>query len=142
MTDDIPEFVVEGEVEVLDAPTRVTTKDERLWGMLTHLSSLGGYVLGIFWWVPPLVIWLVKRDESRFLDHQGREALNFQLTMFLGILLSIPLAFVFIGIFTMIGISIYALVYTIIAGLKANEGVWYRYPFSIKFVSRAPDPDA
>ena len=73
---------------------------------------------------------------------QGREAVNFQLTMFLAAIVSALLVFVFIGIILILIVAVYSLVYTVIAGIKANEGVWYRYPFSIKFISRAPGPDA
>ena len=82
----------------------------------------------------------MKKDESRFVDDQGREALNFQLTIFVGMLISIPLCFIIIGIFTLLALVVIDIVYTIIAGIKANEGVWYRYPWSIKFLRRNDVP--
>jgi len=113
------------------------SQDDRTWGMVVHLSGLSGYLLGgLAGFVAPLVIWLVKKDESEFVDDQGREALNFQLTIFLGMLISIPLCFIFVGFLTLLALVVIDIVYTIIAGIKANEGVWYRYPWSIKFLSR------
>ena len=113
------------------------SQNDRTWGMIVHLSALSGTVLsaGILTFVAPLVIWLVKKEESKFLDDQGREALNFQLTIFVGILACIPLMLILIGIPIAIALGIAGLVYAIIAGIKANEGVWYRYPWSIKFIS-------
>ena len=144
MSTDAPEFEVQDQenVEELELTVTKTEKEERTWAMVTHLSAFGGYLVGGFSFLPPLVIWLIKKDDSKFLDHQGREAVNFQLTMFLASVVSALLIMVAIGIILLPIVVIYALVYTIIAGIKANEGVWYRYPFSIKFISRAPGPDA
>ena len=130
-------------VEELDIPTRETTKDERNWGLGVHLSAFAGYVIPVPFAnvLAPLVVWQIKK-ESRFLDHQGREALNFQLTVMLGLIISIPLVFVFwLGVLTGAAILIADIVFTIIAALKANEGTWYTYPWSIKFVKQAPLPE-
>lgn len=109
-------------------------KDERMWGMFCHLSSFIG-LIGIPGFVGPLVIWLIKREEYGLVNDQGKEALNFQITMLVGFLLCIPLFFLFcIGTVLAIALGIFDLVFTIIAALKANEGVCYRYPMCIRFI--------
>lgn len=106
--------------------------EARTWGMLCHLSALSGLIgVGFGFVLGPLVCWLVKKDIYAFVDDQGKEALNFQITMLIATLLCIascigvPLAWV---------LGIADIVLTIVAALKANDGVAYRYPFSIKFI--------
>ena len=112
----------------------VGPKDERLWAMFCHLSALIG-LIGIPGAVGPLVIWLIKREDYGLVNDQGRESLNFQLTMLLGFLLSIPLIFACgIGVALLVVLSILNLVFIIIATIKANEGVPYRYPLCIRFI--------
>ncbi len=113
----------------------------RQWAMLAHLLTLLGYLIGIGHFIPPLVIWLAKRDEDEFIADQAKESLNFQITYLLVSIVAavlifllviscvgIPLAWV-IGL----GLPIAHLVLVIIAGLKASDGVRYRYPVNIRF---------
>jgi uncharacterized Tic20 family protein len=108
--------------------------DEKLWGMLAHLLTLLGYVVVVGEYIAPLVIYLVYKDRSRFLAFHALRALFFQLlalavtialmlfsvvTLGCGILLAAPLA---------IALAIAVLVYTIIAAIQANNGVWYELP--------------
>jgi len=109
-------------------------KDERTWAMFCHLSALIG-MIGIPSLVGPLVIWLVKREEYGLVNDQGKEALNFQLTMLIGFLICIPLVFACgVGAILALVLGIVDLVFIIIAALKANEGVCYRYPMCIRFI--------
>jgi len=122
----------------IPSPTFATpaTSDEKLWGLFIHLGgALGGFTsyLG----VPggnllvPLVLWLIKKDESPFLNDQGKEVLNFQLCIFI---LSI-LCFVTCILFWMAWVlSIIALIFGIVGAVKANEGVAYRYPFNFRII--------
>ena len=110
------------------------SKDERTWGMLCHLIAFSGVVVPLGSIIGPLVIWLIKKDEMPFVDDQGKESLNFQITVFIGFVLSFILMFVFIGFFLMIALAIFDLVMVIIAAMQANEGVRYRYPFSLRFI--------
>jgi len=112
----------------------VPSKDERTWGMLCHLSALSGFVIPFATIIAPLVIWLIKKDEMPFVDDQGKESLNFQITMFIGFIISLILVFVFIGFLLMVALGIYDLVMVIIAALKANEGIQYRYPYTLRFL--------
>ena len=103
----------------------------RQWAMLCHyaaffwvLAPLIGNVIG------PLVVWQLKKDLHPFVDEQGKEALNFQISVSLAAILCVLLMVVVIGFPLLALVSIGALVLTIIAGIKANEGQAYRYPFS------------
>ena len=95
------------------------TSDERMWAMFAHLSPL---LLGI---LGPLIIWLVKRYESPFVEVEAKEALNFQLT---ALIISLVLAITCVGIVVLFPYAIAVLVYEIMAGIEANKGVHYRYP--------------
>ena len=111
------------------------SKEERTWGMLSHLLSLSGYI-GVPFGniVAPLVIWLVKKDQSQFVADQAKESLNFQISLTIYAIVSCILIFVLIG-FLLLGIVyIGGIVLTIIATLKANEGQFYRYPLTIRLV--------
>ncbi|MBL9151988.1 MAG: DUF4870 domain-containing protein [Verrucomicrobiales bacterium] len=107
---------------------KLSEKDDRTFGMLAHL-------LGLFTgFVGPLVIWLIKKDESPFVDDQGKEALNFQICMTIGIVVSYFAMALFIGCLTLPALLIANLVLTIMATVKANEGVTYRYPVNIRLI--------
>jgi uncharacterized Tic20 family protein len=84
--------------------------------------------------VGPLIIWLIKRDEMSFVSDQGREALNFNISMTIYMMVAGVLIFVLIGIPLMIVLGIAWLVLTILAAVKANEGVAYRYPLTLRLV--------
>lgn len=111
------------------------TENERTWGMLAHLAALAGVVVPLFGCVVgPLVVWLVRRDQSAFVDAQAKEALNFNITVFFGWLACLLLMLVFIGFILWALLFVAWLVMTLIAAIKASEGVWYRYPFSLRLV--------
>lgn len=103
-------------------------QDAKTFGMLAHL-------LGIFGFVGPLIIWLVKKDTSPFVDDQGKEALNFQLTLVIGWVASILLNLIMcIGVFLWPILIIVGLIFAILGAMKAKEGIPYRYPFNIRFI--------
>ena len=103
-------------------------------GMLCHLLALTGLVIPFGSLIGPLVIWLIKKDEMPFVDDQGKESLNFQITVFLAFIVSFALIFVVIGILLMPIVIIGAIVMVVIASIKANEGVHYRYPFTLRLI--------
>lgn len=109
-------------------------KDERTWGMLCHLVALSGFIVPFGTILGPLIIWLIKKDEMPFVDDQGKESLNFQLTMFIAFIISALLMLVFIGFILVIILAIFDLVMIIVATIKANDGVRYRYPWAIRFL--------
>ncbi|MFP4474092.1 MAG: DUF4870 domain-containing protein [Desulfatibacillaceae bacterium] len=120
-------------------PPTPTTRDERLWASFCHLSALLGYFLLPFWIpagniVGPLVIWLVKREDSAFIDAQGKEAVNFQISMTLYALVALFLKLVLIGFLLFPLVFLVDLVLLITAAVKASDGAAYRYPATIRFI--------
>lgn len=102
--------------------------------MLAHLSALPGsfFVIGSI--VAPLIIWQVQKEKSAFVDVHGKEAVNFQITMGLVFLFCFLLFFIAIGVFLLPIVGVIWLIFTIIAAIKANNGEYYRYPFTIRFI--------
>jgi uncharacterized protein len=117
----------------LNAAVVVPDKDARNWAMICHLAALAGYLVPFGNVLGPLIIWAIKKDDSPFIDDQGKEALNFQLTMTLGFIASFILMFVLIGFVLIAVLCIYMLIMVIIASIKANEGIYYRYPYTFRF---------
>ncbi|MBP87922.1 MAG: hypothetical protein CMJ64_14560 [Planctomycetaceae bacterium] len=104
------------------------SKDERTLGMLSHL-------LGVFTgFIGPLVIWLIKKDDSEFVDDQAKESLNFQLTILIGQVINCALMLVCIGYITFLALWVTTLIFCIMATVAANKGERYRYPINIRFI--------
>jgi uncharacterized Tic20 family protein len=120
--------------------------EQRQWAMFAHLSALAGAILTGAWgggwgcFIGPLIIWLVKKDTMPFVDDQAKEALNFNITVAIVAVVLVLLTVMTLGIGLVIAIpvgivvGIAWLVFTIIAAVKANEGVRYRYPFTLRLV--------
>ncbi|MDV5981134.1 MAG: DUF4870 domain-containing protein [Lysobacter sp.] len=119
--------------------------EERQWAMFAHLSALVGGLLtsaagGWGTFIGPLVIWLVKKDTMPFVNDQGKEALNFNITVAIICLALVLLSIVTLGIGLIIAIPAWVivgiawLVLTILAAVKANEGVAYRYPLTLRLI--------
>jgi len=109
--------------------------DERTWGLLAHLSALAGFVIPFGNLLGPLVIWQIKKNEMPFLDDQGKEALNFQITLTIAIVVSAILMVVLIGFLLLPIVGLAGLVMTIIGAVNANNGVRYRYPFTLRLIN-------
>ena len=104
------------------------TQDDKTMGMLAHL-------LGIFLgFIGPLIIWLIKKDQSPFVDDQGKEALNFQIMVTLGLLVGGATTCIFIGIAIVPAVIIFGIIFSIIAALKAKDGIAYRYPVNLRLI--------
>lgn len=116
------------------APIEVE-KQARTWGMLCHMLAFTGFV-GIAFGniLGPLVFWLVKKDECPFVDDQGREVLNFQISLTIYALVAIPLCLILVGFLLLGAIWIGGIVLTIIGALRAGKGERYRYPLTIRFL--------
>jgi uncharacterized protein len=108
--------------------TESLTSDDRTMGMLCHLGAI------IIGFLCPLIIWLMKKDTSKFVDDQGKESLNFQITMFFVYMACFVLTFVLIGMFLFPVALLLNLIFCIIGGLAANKGEKYRYPFAIRLI--------
>jgi len=105
-----------------------TTSDERNMAMLCH-------ILGIFTgFLGALIIWLIKKDQSGFVDDQGKEALNFQITMMIGWVISSVTVVVFIGCLLAPVLFVANLILCIMAGMAASKGQMYRYPFALRLI--------
>ena len=106
-----------------------------MWAMLCHLVALVGLLgNGVGFLLGPLVVWLLKREDDPFVDEQGKEAVNFQITMFIAALICAPFVLVLIGILFLIVIGLMMTIFPIIGAIKANEGESYRYPLSFRFI--------
>lgn len=110
-------------------------RDERMWAMLCHISTFAGFVVPFGNIIGPLVIWMIKKDEFPLVADQGKEALNFQISMAIYLIISAILIIVVIGIPMLILLGIFDLIATVVAAIKANEGVKFRYPATIRFIS-------
>ena len=111
------------------------SEEARKWGMIVHLSALVGLLgNGIGFLLGPLAVWLMKREEDPFIDANGKEAVNFQITMMLAAIVSAFLILILIGFVLLAIIGIMAVVLPILAGIKAKEGEVYRYPLTIRFI--------
>ncbi len=115
----------------------VPTKDERMWAMFAHFSSLLGFAIGGLTFLGPLIIWLIKREESEFIDDQGKESLNFQITMCVAGVVIFALTLITCGMAAplFLVLALVDVIYVILGGVKANEGKAYRYPFNWRVVS-------
>ena len=114
---------------------KMEASQERTWAMIAHLAALAvfigipfGNILG------PLVVWLIKKEESSFVDDQGKEALNFNISVTIYAFAAAILILLVIGIILLIGIGIAMIVFIIMAAIKANSGEEYRYPLTIRFI--------
>ena len=111
------------------------TKDEKTWAMLCHFSSFTGFIFPLGGnIIAPLIIWLIKKEELPFVDDQGKEVLNFQISMTIYFIISGILCIILIGIPIFIGLVIFGFIITIIAAISANDGKYYRYPINLRLI--------
>ncbi|RKY77092.1 DUF4870 domain-containing protein [candidate division KSB1 bacterium] len=111
------------------------TDKSRSWAMLCHLSALSIFV-GIPFGniIIPLIIWLLKKDESELIDANGKESINFQITFTMVLIITGILCMLVIGFIFLPVVLIADLVFVIQATIKTNEGTEYKYPYSIHFI--------
>lgn len=111
------------------------TKEERTWAMLCHLCIIAEIFLPILV-LGPLVIWLVKSDQLPFVKAQGKEVLNFQITLFLTAIVSWILVLAMgLGFLLLAILGIYSVIAGVIGAVKVNEGVPYRYAFNLRLIN-------
>ena len=127
-------------------PVGSPSAEEKQWAMFAHLSALIGALvtgaLGGGWgcFIGPLIIWLVKKDSMPFVNDQGKEALNFNITVAIAFIILLILSIMTLGIGLILAIPLWIiigitwLVFTIIAAIKASEGVAYRYPICLRLI--------
>lgn len=102
--------------------------------MLCHLLGFANYVIPFGGILAPLIVWNIKKDESRYIDEQGRESVNFQITMAILALLMIPLCFVIIGFFGLAAIGLYGFIMTIVGTVRASDGKDFRHPLALRLI--------
>jgi len=125
-----------GNMAQADQPVTSASVQERNWVTWLHFSALSIYVgVPIGNIVAPLVLWLLRKDSMPAVNVAGKAVLNFNISVAIYLLVSIPFVFVLIGIPLMIGIVIFHVVVTILAGLAANKGEEYDFPLAIRFIS-------
>lgn len=110
-----------------ETPLLAPTADEKTMALLSHILTL---VPGVGFFAP-LVIYLIKKDESAFITAHAKESLNFQITLYIVI---IGLFITVIGIILLWLVAILALVLVIVATIRANDGKLYRYPLNFRFI--------
>jgi uncharacterized Tic20 family protein len=113
---------------------RVLSESERNWAMLCHLSAFAGFFFPFGGIIGPLICWLSKRDESSWVNINGRNSLNFQLSILLYFVLAAPLCLIIIGIPIIMALGVLKVVCLIIASVKASKGELFRYPLMIPFI--------
>jgi uncharacterized protein len=111
-------------------PLSTPTSDERTFAILSHILAIVPGI-GIF---GPLVIWLIKKDESPFVEANAKESLNFQLTMLIAYVVSWILVIVLIGVMLFFVIWVLNIVLVIVASIKTSENKIYRYPFNLRLI--------
>jgi uncharacterized protein len=113
---------------------KVLSESERNWAMLCHLSAFAGFFFPFGGIIGPLVFWFTKKDESFWVYINGRDSLNFQLSLLLYIVLAIPLCFILVGIPIIIILGILKVTCIIIASVRASKGESFKYPLVIPFI--------
>jgi uncharacterized protein len=113
---------------------KVLSETERNWAMLCHLSAFAGFFFPFGGIIGPLICWMSRRDESSWVNINGKASLNFQLSMLLYMILAIPLCFIIIGIPIIMVLGTLKVVCIIIASVKAPKGELFRYPLLIPFL--------
>lgn len=109
--------------------SQLSPADEKLWATLIHIGGI------FFYFIPSLVGYLVLKDRGPFIRQHTASALNFQITMAIAAAVGYVLTLIFIGFLILAAVGILVLVFSILAAVKANQGLAYTYPLSIKFVS-------
>jgi uncharacterized protein len=127
---------MEQPVEVSPAEQPPVKAEERQWGMFAHLAALAGLFVGGLTFVGPLIVWLIKKDQSKFVDYHGKESLNFQLNILIYYVLTMVVTLVTCGVtFPLpLAVLVYSIVMPIIAGMAANKGESYQYPLTFRII--------
>ena len=116
-------------------PPGFPTNSERNWAVLCHLGGFGLYLIPTVGHVlVPLAIWLLRRNESAFVDENGREALNFQISVTIYGVIAAVLSIVLIGFALLAALMVFHFVLMVIASVRASQGESYRYPLTLRLI--------
>lgn len=116
------------------APVGTPNKNEQNMGMLCHLLALAGFLIPFGHIVGPLILWMVKREEMPFVESQGKESLNFQISVTIYGIVAFMLIFALIGFVLLPAVILFDLICVIFASIEAANGKAYRYPLCIRFI--------
>ncbi|WP_341503996.1 DUF4870 domain-containing protein [Gallaecimonas sp. GXIMD4217] len=109
--------------------------ETRNWALACHAASFAGLIVPLFGSVlGPLIVWLMKREQHPYIDEQGKEALNFQITMIIAYAMAAVLVVILIGILLLWALVIFDLIMVIMAMVKTANGEDFRYPISLRLV--------
>lgn len=103
--------------------------------VLTHLSQLLTFITGFGGLIVPLVIWATQKENIYNMDQQGKNIVNFQLSMLIYSVICIPLVFVIVGIFGLIALGLLSFIFPIMNAVRASHGESPKYPLSLNFIS-------
>lgn len=129
---DLDNAPLSGEDDV--AAPHITDPETKQWAMYLHLSTLAGYAVPMAGLVAPIIIWQLKKDQMPGIDAHGKMVMNFIISYFLWSVICVLLAFALIGIPMLMALGVAAIVLPIIGGIKANDGVLWKYPLTIEFL--------
>ncbi|WP_062201859.1 DUF4870 domain-containing protein [Demequina salsinemoris] len=123
-------------------PQRMLESEARNWSMLIHIIAGGAALLsaGTVSWLVPLVLWLIFKDRSALIDHHGKQQLNLQLTVLISGVAAVVLGLLMLVVGLAITLPLwgiyvlYSIVISFVAGVKANNGEYYKIPLMIPFV--------
>lgn len=107
----------------------VPSNDDKNIVTITHLGGI------LFSFIPSLIVWLLKKDDSEYIAAQAKEALNFQITLLLAQFVAYVLIFILVGFLLLGLIWIFNIVFCIIAAISSNKGEYYRYPFTLRLIN-------
>lgn len=110
------------------------TVEERQYAMFIHLSALLATVTGVGI-LAPLVLWMIKKDRSPYIDYHGKQAVNFNLSVIIYGIVSAVLIIIGVGLLMLLALVVGWFVLVIVAGIKANDGEYYRYPLTLPLIS-------
>jgi uncharacterized Tic20 family protein len=110
----------------------INEKEERQWAMFAHIGTFSSILVPLGNFIAPIVVWQIKKHESDFAVEQAKESLNFQITLILYFIICVPLCFIIIGFFLIFALMIFGLIMVIIGGIKANDGMDFRYPMALR----------
>jgi uncharacterized protein len=116
------------------ATVPLTEAQGRTWTMCLHLSLLAGFIVPLAGFVAPIILWQMKKDEIPGFDAHGKQVINWLISHLIYMACAFVLCFVFIGIPLMFALGLVGIIFPIIGGIKANEGVLWRYPFCLTFL--------
>jgi uncharacterized Tic20 family protein len=103
--------------------------------VLTHLSQLLTFITGFGGLIVPLVIWATQKENIYNMDQQGKNIVNFQLSMLIYSIICIPLVFVIVGIFGLIALGLLSFIFPIMNAVRVSHGESPKYPLSLNFIS-------